>query len=476
MNDRPCNESAGISLRAERVAEAVLAGAVLYLGVLAWTTVHRSSWHASVLVAAVLVGSLVAIAGLVGALARFRAEAKARLALAVAATGLTLYGAETALTVLDRPVSRAEVAEALGVAFDRRAPLEALKELRAGGERVFPPLGPAWFLESGGLGDGAEKLYPLAGLSRTKILFCNESGEYVVYRSDQHGFNNSPPEWPRRADLALVGDSFIHGVCVGQGDDVAGRLRNRGLAAVNLGAGSDGPLLELATLVEYGEALAPRLVVWNFFEGNDLEDLLAELESPLLRRYLDDETFSQGLAERQREVDARVEAHFEEVLRWEVRRGPLARAARFLAPYRREVWMGKLAGIVKLRRIRDRAGSLLGPVEIVGGIRAPHPAFAEILARARRLTASWGGDLVFAYLPDYHRFTGEKSYPARELVLAAAEELAIPILDLVPVFRREGDPLALFPLRTAGHYTPRGYALVAREIEAHWRRGNRARD
>lgn len=467
---------AGISPRAVRLAEAVLAGAILYLAAVAWTSTLRSSWHGSGLLAAVFVGSLAAIAFLIVALVRFRAEAKAGLALALASAGLLLYAAETLLAAFSRPVPRAKAAERLGVAFDRRTPFEALRDLRAAGEKAFPPVGPAWFLSSGGLGEGPQKLFPLAGLSRTATLFCNEAGEYVVYRSDQHGFNNSPPDWPERADLVLVGDSFTHGACVAQGDDVAGQLRRGGISAINLGAGSDGPLLELATLAEYAGALRPRLVVWLYFEGNDLENLKAELESPLLRRYLEDETFSQGLAARQPEVDALLEAHFGETLRWELSRGPLAGPARILAPYRRKVLWRGLLDVVKLRRIRERVGSILGPVEIVGEIRAPDPAFAAVLERARRLAASWGGELVFVYLPDYQRFTGEKDFPARELVLNAVDELGISVLDLVPVFERAEDPLSYFPFRVYGHYTPQGYTLVAREIEDYWATGVRSPD
>ena len=41
---------------------------------------------------------------------------------------------------------------------------------------------------------------------------------------------------------------------------------------INLGVGGFGPLLELAALTEYLTPLKPPVVLWVFFEGNDLTD------------------------------------------------------------------------------------------------------------------------------------------------------------------------------------------------------------
>ena len=40
-----------------------------------------------------------------------------------------------------------------------------------------------------------------------------------------------------------------------------------------------------------GEAI----VFWIYFEGNDMEDLQSELHSTILKRYFDDEDFTQSL-------------------------------------------------------------------------------------------------------------------------------------------------------------------------------------
>jgi hypothetical protein len=59
----------------------------------------------------------------------------------------------------------------------------------------------------------------------------------------------------------------------------------------------------LATLKEYAESLRPKVVLWFYFEGNDLKDLSNERRSPLLSRYLEPNEFSQRLSSRQDEID-----------------------------------------------------------------------------------------------------------------------------------------------------------------------------
>src|SRR5262245_26182995 len=71
-----------------------------------------------------------------------------------------------------------------------------------------------------------------------------------------------------------------------------------GIRTLNLGIQGDGPLTMLATLREFGPILKPGIVLWCFFEGNDLGDLIVERQSPLLRRYLTF-GFTQRLFERQ---------------------------------------------------------------------------------------------------------------------------------------------------------------------------------
>lgn len=80
-------------------------------------------------------------------------------------------------------------------------------------------------------------------------------------------------------------------------------VRSQRPHAVNLGINGHGPLTILATLKDYGPGLRPRLVLWFYYEGNDLRDLDGwKKNSPLLMKYLTP-SFSQHLFERQPEID-----------------------------------------------------------------------------------------------------------------------------------------------------------------------------
>lgn len=46
----------------------------------------------------------------------------------------------------------------------------------------------------------------------------------------------------------------------------------------------------------------PQIVLWIYFEGNDIKNLIEEKEAPILLNYLNRE-FSQGLLTRQSEID-----------------------------------------------------------------------------------------------------------------------------------------------------------------------------
>jgi acetyltransferase AlgX (SGNH hydrolase-like protein) len=76
-----------------------------------------------------------------------------------------------------------------------------------------------------------------------------------------------------RAEVALLGDSFVEGWYVSDGETCAERLAARiGRPVANLGQSGYGVGQELRVLERDALPLQPRLVVWFFYEGNDLYD------------------------------------------------------------------------------------------------------------------------------------------------------------------------------------------------------------
>ena len=96
--------------------------------------------------------------------------------------------------------------------------------------------------------------------------------------------------------------------------------------------------------------------------------------------------------------------------------------------------------------------------------------FQQILAETKSIVARSGGELVFVYLPEYERFsevTPSAPWSAARIkpeILDMVSESGIDVIDIEPAFRRESDPLELFPFKLQGHYNSKGYAVVADEI------------
>ena len=89
----------------------------------------------------------------------------------------------------------------------------------------------------------------------------------------------------------------------------------------------------------------------------------------------------------------------------------------------------------------------------------------RVLRLARDEVASWGGQMVFLYLPHAKdliglgRWTSGLDYKRRR-VLDIARELDLPVVDMHPLIVAEGGPLAVADTM-GGHYNADGYAMVA---------------
>jgi hypothetical protein len=287
---------------------------------------------------------------------------------------------------------------------------------------------------------------------------CNESGEYGLYLADEHGFNNPLGLYaPGEVDIVLIGDSFTHGSCVSAGEDIASHLRSRGKKAINLGYSGKGPLLELATLQEYAEPLKPAVVLWVYYEENDLEDIVIEQQAEILLSYLKRD-FSQNLFNRQAEIDTALASYLDKVVA-EIKEKRTEDSQLSL-----NTQLTKVIRLYNLRRLLTNIFSASTPPP------PPSPLFEEVLKEARDRTAAWGGRLYFVYLPAWQRYgTKVDSGTAfhRDEVLSVVAKLGIPLMDMHEVISQHPDPLSLFPFRLYGHYISEGYELIALNIQAY---------
>jgi hypothetical protein len=359
----------------------------------------------------------------------------------------------------------AKYAAHFGVKVDTRGGWEVVDDLRKQGDDAAPPIMVGTILSNQGTlkirssAYGGE-LVPMAGLADRLTVLCNESGEYVTYESDEHGFRNPHGIWnSRHADLAALGESFVQGYCVADGKSFVDLLRKRYPVTLNLGMSGQSALLQLGAIKEYLTVLAPRITLWFYCEGIDLYDINAESQQPFILRYLEP-TFSQHLLERQNEIDRALSAFLMdgEQLEQEVKPPTKPRA------------LDKWIDVLKLPNLRNRAGLVYGmsgeDSANLAMLKQEKNALAQSLQRAKALVKTWGGALYFVYIPSWERYGGHARRVDIEhtATLDLVSALGIPIIDVEPAFRAQPDPLDLFPMRTFGHYNEEGNRLIANTI------------
>lgn len=335
-----------------------------------------------------------------------------------------------------------------GVKFDTRSKFQVYRDLKEQGIDAIPSVQPSSFL-------GNNDVIPLSGVANKTTVFCNESGEMSIFLSDRYGFNNPDKQWDTNVELVILGDSFAQGACVNSGQDVASKLRKEtGASVINLGSEGNGPLIELATLKEYGELLEPGNVIWMYYEGNDLDgNLENELSSALLRKYFN-QKFSQNLVENQLTLDIMINNQIEE------------NESKILLEIQRNIdnWSSRWIRLYNIRSLFNFDGYLESELKITSD-------FKKILGIANTNTREWGGKLYFVYLPSFNRYYSEienhDAYRKKEEVISIVNELDIPVIDIhSEVFLKQSDPLSLFPFQMHGHYTAEAYAIIAKLISS----------
>jgi PAS domain S-box-containing protein len=431
------------------------------------------------------------LAGLLFVSLRLRMSYRVNMALCLCSVAFTIYAAEAMTTLWfslpsviegQKHKTRIAAAKALGSKFDTRTRSEVIRDLRSQGMDAVPSFFSQGLLK--GQNDGTTKsvisingveVLPLASIANKLTVVCNESGQFLTYQSDQHGFNNPQQVWQMPVEIVAVGDSYAQGYCVGPNSNFVSLIRQRHPGTVNLGIEGNGPLVMLATLKEYAKIVRPKMVLWFYFEGNDLGDLKKEKQSALLNRYLTESAFSQHLLTRQPEIDRALSDYLKLI----EDKNAFSKKLEEISDAITQIHglPGALKNIIKLGQIRQRLGLVYGtatetplrtePAEPQSEDRAEIDLLHEVLLQAKKLVSSGGGNLYFVYLPVWRRYSPDQQVnTGRYAVLQAVNKAGLSFIDIHPVFMAQRDPMALFvfPLPGSRHYNEEGHRLVAEEV------------
>lgn len=293
------------------------------------------------------------------------------------------------------------------------------------------------------------------------------------FTTDSLGFRN--PRELDRADVVLIGDSYVEGHWVSDEETCAAVLaRETGLAVANLGIAGYGSLQQLEVLERHGLGLRPRLVAWFFFEGNDLYDDEA-FENAMLHYRAPAGAADAGSATRARRGGST----------W-FRRSFVRQAFRALrrlchplvpVPVAASGWFGSGDAARRLY-FHDYAALTFGEFE-----RRRLAKAGAALLRARRQCEEAGAQLVVLCVPMKFRVYGSlctfaPGSPCREwrpwqLPSLLAESCAaahIPFVDLSEPMRAAAAAGGLLYAPEDSHWSAAGHEFVADVLAGLWQR------
>ncbi len=322
--------------------------------------------------------------------------------------------------------------------------MQIYKDLKKKNNNIVVTVAPENFV------DNKYSIFPLSGVSNAETIYCNENGYYSIYRSDRFGFNNPDSEWEaKEIEYLLVGDSFVHGACVNRPYDITSILRNlSNKSSLNLGYASNGPLIEYATLKEYlGKNV--KKVLWIYFEGNDLGNLLFELNYKQLTDYINISNHTQNLNHKQKDINKILIDTIKTQAKEQIDKSKKKQNFNF-----------EITNFMKIYNTRNLLLSNNLPK-----IPLPFADFKKILRKTKDLTNKNNSKLYFIYLPEYQRYNSNYNNNNYDLVKNIVSDINIPFIDIhKEVFEKEKNPLSLFPFELNGHYNEYGYNKIAKTI------------
>lgn len=457
----------------EAVPRSVLrfANGCLYLAaaILGSLVVHALAHYKSKPMAAVAA----VLALLVLACRRLAPERRVKAALSIVPSLAVIFAFDLVIGL--RSPAPASAAARAGRSWDSRPMGDILHDLRSEGKDAWPSARPRMLYKDRrrGLDIGGKEALPLGGIAGVTTILCNEGGTWSVYQADEHGFNNPRGLWSGEVELALVGDSYTQGACVPADQNLAAHLRARVPRTLNLGMLGNGPILELATMMEFLQAVKPKKVLWLYFR-NDLSDLDLEKTGKLLRRYVDQDGFQTGLLDQQPAVDEALKvaiSKLESEVAWWPRKAAAVGLTRRTSP----VWIQDLvmdernSSFAATLRLEHLIGRFMGgdPEGHSAGNAPDFALFKRVLAKAKKVAEGWGGTLTFVYLPDFWPpgAEGTKDHPGRAGVLDAVKEVGLPLIDVHEAFRGRKD-LGGLAYYHQSHCNEAGYSAIAEAILA----------
>lgn len=291
---------------------------------------------------------------------------------------------------------------------------------------------------------------------------CAPPGELREYdlRYDHNGFRNDTDL--RTADIVLIGDSYVESPMSQDSALMSTVLRSLEQTPVaNLGMSGYGPQQELAVLKRYALPLHPKVIVWVFFEGNDLENAQSydgtvrafarynPSDPPWWQRSFSRNSLS-ALARVWRGCvpDQLVQKRFGTILDADGRRWPI-----YFVSVGRPLSSRELDALEKTRAALAEAYELSRKQ----GVRF-------VVAFAPTAYRTYAGLSTLVETSEEVKKAAPNDLPRRMRGILAGISSDIQFVDLTPAFRSEAEKGTLLFIPDDIHWAPAGHRLVAETL------------
>jgi hypothetical protein len=390
---------------------------------------------------------------------KLKYELKIKFLTAIISVIFTIFALELFLTLSHQKYNietKIENAKKIGLEFDSRSTLDVLEALNQSKNKVYPNFKPKFFLvEDFYLKEGFQtinngNIFPLSNIS---TILTNENGYYPIVKTDKYGFTNQNNFYNNNIDIMLIGDSYVEGYSVKPEDSISSNLNDAGYNSISLGKGGNGPIIELATLIEYAKPYKPPVVIW-FFVHNDFRNLHFELRSNLLTNYLINTNYEQNLINKQNEIDDFLIRYIDSETE-EFKKNIIVSKVNFLN-------LDTIIEIIKLSKLRSYIINTLMYLNTDNNYKI----LDQVLTRANNEIESWGGKLYFVYLPSLQTLNntslenGDKNSNINikdgkvtiKNIHELCEKLNIEVIDFHNEISKIDNYKSIFPMESDGHY------------------------
>ena len=304
---------------------------------------------------------------------------------------------------------------------------------------------------------------PFRGPINKISLGSNEDGYREIINNDKFGFKNSNKIYDKKINIIVVGDSFAEGIPFGNENNIASQITsNSKMNALNLGIGGTGPLTSYATIKEYGENFQPETILYLFYEGNDLDDLMIENKT-FLNRYLSLK-YSQGLFESTEELKVFLDEYeevFNKILPMKVQQENI-KPKKILK--NEPKYLESISDFLELQSLKN----LLFYSSTFNKQKVNFNLFEKVLKNMKITTKKWGGNLYFVYLPSWSRYNTNNfisNYFLKNKIRKIVEKNKIFFIDVDKIFKKNRvNNINSYNLGIYGHYTKEIYNLISKEL------------